>query len=380
MCGRSDASPVLDGWDNLPVSNSSRISRVRDLSFEDLLDHLGSGLTQSQISDAFDQIISGDVSDVQVAAFLFGLRVKGETAEDVQGIAESLLRASPNVAIPGPLLDIVGTGGDRTGAINISTPASVLASTVTRGATVVKHGNRGATTPTGSADVIEAWGVSLDLTPSQVAEVGREAGITFCFAPRFHPAMKYTAQARKALGLPTVMNILGPLINPASPGHQLVGVADPARIDLMAQVLNGRDCFALIVRGHDGLDKFTVTGPTDVTLVADGSTSRFQVEPEDVGLKRSSLDCLLGSSPQTNASRLLGVLSGSEHGPVRDAVILNAAAASILVEGSYDHFIDRLKIKMDECRTAVDDNSAIATLESWVAAARHAAASSANPP
>ncbi len=219
------------------MSTSPSLARAQDQSFVNLLAQLGSGLTQSQISEAFDQIISGGVCEAQVAAFLFGLRVKGETAEEVQGIAESLLRAAPHVAIPGPLLDIVGTGGDRTGTINISTPASVVASTVTRDATVVKHGNRGATTPTGSADVIEAWGVSLDLTPAQVADVGREVGITFCFAPRFHPAMKHTAPARKALGLPTVMNILGPLINPAAPEFQLVGVADPARIDLVAQVL-----------------------------------------------------------------------------------------------------------------------------------------------
>lgn len=209
----------------------------------------------------------------------------------------------------------------------------------------------------------------LDLTPPHVADVAREAGITFCFAPRFHAAMKYTAPARKALNVPTVMNILGPLINPASPRYQLVGVADPARVDLIAQVLNARQRFALVARGRDGLDKLTVTGPTDVTLVADGRTSTFQVSPEDVGLTRSSPDSLLGSTPQENASRLVGVLSGSEQGPVRDAVLLNAAAACVLVEGRCDHFIERLEEKMNDCRAAIEDGSATARLRSWVSAA-----------
>lgn len=345
-------------------------ARSNETPFETVLAGLSAGLSQQEVREAFDRISAGDIPDVQIGAFLFGLSVKGESVAEVSGIADSLMAAAPSLQLAGPLLDIVGTGGDRTGMVNISTPASVLAVSVLDGVTVVKHGNRGATTPTGSADVIEAWGIPLDLSPTQVAWVGANARVTFCFAPVFHGAMRYAAAVRRTLNVPTVMNVLGPLINPASPDFQLVGVADPGRVDLICRVLEARGVKALVARGHDGLDKFTLTGPTDVVLVGDGGLRQFSLSPEDVGLSRAGAKELMGSTPRANADRLLRVLDGSDGGPVRDVVMLNAAAAAVLVNGAYDDFPDRLRLELDRCRAAIESGAAIATLRSWIAAAR----------
>lgn len=347
--------------------------------FEAALGALATGLTREQVGAAFDAIVSGDVSDIQVGAFLFGLSVKGETVAEVSGIADSLLRVAAPLDLPGPLLDIVGTGGDRKGMINISTPACVVAATVADQVTVVKHGNRGATTPTGSADVIEAWGIPIELSPAHVADVARQAGITFCFAPRFHSAMRHTVTARRALRVPTVMNILGPLTNPARPEFQLVGVANPDRVDLMSRVLAARGISALVAHGHDGLDKFTLTAPTDVLIVSGGEVRPLVLSPEDVGLTRCAPATLAGSTPAENATRLRAVLDGSDQGPLRDVVILNAAAAAVLVEGTCDDLAERLTDKLDRCRRAIADGSVIATLDAWQAAAATAALSDPDP-
>lgn len=343
-------------------------------SFEDLLDALPGGLTQEQVTSAFDRVVTGEVSDVQVAAFLFGLRTRGETAADVRGIVDALLKAAPTVPLDGLLLDIVGTGGDRTGTISISTPASVVASAVADRATVVKHGNRGASTPTGSADVIEAWGIPLNLTPDQVAEVGERVGITFCFAARFHPAMRHVATARKALNVSTVMNLIGPLINPARPSHQLIGVADESCIELMAEAVRKPGKRTLFAHGADGLDKITVTGPTRLTLVNnEDSVTTFEFRPEEVGLGRSPIAELLGSTPAENAGRLLRVLSGDDRGAVRDAVVLNAAAAVALADQiagpSPEEFLRAMASKARCCEEAIDSGAALKQLHCWVRAA-----------
>lgn len=357
------------GCETADVSGRGSLAQTgREVTMSDLLLALPSGLTREQVRVAFDLILDGQVSETQTAAFLFGLRVRGETIDEVQGIADALLRASPALPLDGPLIDIVGTGGDRTGTINLSTPASVLVSAAGSEVIVVKHGNRGATTPTGSADLIEAWGVPLDLAPEAVAAVAHEVGITFCFAPRFHAALRHAAGARRALGVPTVMNVLGPLVNPARPQFQLVGVADPTRIELLSRIFESRGSSALVARGHDGLDKFTLSGPTDVTIVSGGRTSSLTVAPADVGLRRSDLATLRGEAPATNAQRLMAILDGHDEGPVAEAVALNAAAALALVGIGTQHelFIDVLREQVDACRELRASGAAGRKLRTWV--------------
>ena len=199
------------------------------MEFSAILSDLPSGLSRERVRDATTQILLGTVPDVQIGAFLFGLRAKGESSEEIEGIIDSLKSQIVPLDIPGPVLDIVGTGGDRTGAINVSTPASIVARAAGH-VTVVKHGNRGASTPTGSADLLEAIGIPLNLTPAAVAEVAKRTGLAFCFAQQFQPALKNMAVARRALQAPTIINLLAPLLNPASPRYQLVGVADRSRM------------------------------------------------------------------------------------------------------------------------------------------------------
>ncbi|MFC7244973.1 anthranilate phosphoribosyltransferase [Catellatospora aurea] len=283
-------------------------------------------LTAAESAWAMTQIVRGEATPVQLAAYLVALRAKGETAVEVAGAADALLAHAAPVDFPGPAVDIVGTGGDGTGAVNISTMAAIVVAAT--GLTVAKHGGRAASsTSAGSGDVIERLGIPLDLPPARVAKVAEQAGIAYLFAPAFHAGMRHAGPVRRELGVPTIFNVLAPLINPARPAYALVGVADPRFVSVLAYVLAGRGCRALVVRGDDGLDKLS-TGTT---------------------------------------SQVVHALLAGERGPVRDAVLLNAAAACATADGDGD-LDERIAAALIRCAAAIDTGAAEATLHRWIAA------------
>lgn len=319
-------------------------------------------LTEKTAAWAMEQVISGEALPAQLAAFLVALRAKGETAAEIDGFVTALLRAATPVRVPGESLDIAGTGGDGTNAVNISTMASVVVAAT--GVTVIKHGGRAASATTaGSADLVEALGVPLDLAPARSAEVAAEAGITFLFAPQVHPGMRHAGPVRRALGLPTAFNLLGPLINPAEPAHRLVGVADARMLPVIVEVLRRRGGSALVARGDDGLDKLSTATTSQVWRVRDGVAAHEVLDPRDLGLARPAPGALRGGDAAANA-RVMHELLAGERGPVRDAVLLNAAAALTTIRTV------TLREAMAGCAEAVDSGAAASTLKRWVEAAR----------
>lgn len=337
------------------------------MDFASILADLPGGLSQDRVRVAMSQILSGDVSDVQAAAFLFGLRVKGESLEEINGLVESLRAAAIAVPVPGPVLDIVGTGGDRTGAINISTPACIVARAA-GDITVVKHGNRGASTPTGSADVLEYWGIPLDLSAETLAGIARQVGIAFCFAPQFQPALRKLVLVRRQLQVPTIINLVAPLLNPANPQYQLVGVADRARMPLVADFVHSRSIRAIVARGLDGLDKFTVTTATEFIVIQGETRIEGSLQLADVGIEPASMADIQGSTPEENARVLDSVLRGDVKGPISDIVVLNAAVALLVAENALDDISAQLKVRIERCRAAIADGRAIGILNKWVEA------------
>jgi anthranilate phosphoribosyltransferase len=320
---------------------------------------------------AMDQIMSGEASPVQVAGFLMALRAKGETVDEMRGMADTMLAHASRIDVHGTTLDIVGTGGDRAHTVNISTMAALVAAA--SGVRVVKHGNRAASSSSGSADVLEALGINLTLSPSDVAAVLELAGITFCFAQQFHPSMRHVASARADLGIGTVFNFLGPLTNPAQPTYAAVGVADARMAPLMAGVFAGRGKDAAIFRGDDGLDELTICTTSRVWWVRGGAVREYNLDPAWVGLERHPLETLRGADAAYNAQVVRDVFAGAV-GPVRDAVVLNAGVALALTvpdrgESQAD-FIAALQAGMDRAGAAIDDGSATSVLQRWVSAAR----------
>ncbi len=246
----------------------------------------GQDLTAEASGWAMDQIMGAEASPAQVAGFLVALRAKGETVEEMRGLADMMLAHASRIEVAGPSLDIVGTGGDRAHTVNISTMASIVAAGT--GVRVVKHGNRAASSSSGSADVLEALGVNLRLSPDRVAAVALEAGITFCFAQTFHPSMRHAASARRDLGIGTAFNFLGPLTNPAQPTYAAVGVADPRMAPLIAGVFAGRGKDAVVFRGDDGLDELTISTTSSVWWVRSGQVQEHRLDPEQLGLTLQS--------------------------------------------------------------------------------------------
>ena len=288
----------------------------------------GASLDQESSVAAFGAIMRGEASPIQVAALLMGLRAKGETAAEVAGAALALRCAMTGLDIddPGVLVDTCGTGGGRVGTLNISTAAAFVAAGA--GVCVAKHGNRSYTSKCGSADVLEALGLNIDLDPAAASRVLAAAGITFLFAPTYHPAMRHVAPVRKELGVPTIMNMLGPLANPAGVLRQVVGVSDGLRAELMAgalSVLGARH--ALVVHGSVGMDEISPVGPTFVWEVQEGDVRTWELDPAAYGLECADLDGLAGGDPGENATRIERLLDGGESRVVRCAVLLNAAAA-----------------------------------------------------
>ncbi|WP_173401124.1 anthranilate phosphoribosyltransferase [Arthrobacter sp. Br18] len=325
-------------------------------------------LTTAQTRWAMDQIMSGEATHSQIAGFLLALRAKGESVDELLGLVEAMLERANRIAVSGKTLDIVGTGGDGLDTLNISTMASLVA--VGAGAKVVKHGNRGASSSSGAADVIEALGVRLDLVPAEVAATAEQAGITFCFAQVFHPSMRHVAVPRRELGVPTAFNFLGPLSNPAGVSAQAVGCADARMAPLMAGVLAARGIRALVFRGSDGRDKLTTSGSSAVWEVRDGKVHEHLVHPSDFGVPVVAVDALRGTDAMGNAGVVRRLLAG-DAGPVRDAVLLNAAAGLVaLDENSDGALVNRISDAMEQARVSIDSGAAAQVLDRWVAVSR----------
>jgi len=320
---------------------------------------------------AMGQVMAGDASDAQIAAFAVALRAKGESAAEMSGLAEAMLAAAHRITVPGPTVDIVGTGGDRSHSVNISTMAALVAAGA--GVRVVKHGNRAASSSCGAADVLEELGVVLTLTPEQVARSATAAGITFCFAQVFHPAMRYAAGARREIGVATPFNFLGPLTNPAQPQAQAVGCADARMAPVMAQVFADRGVSALVFRGDDGLDELTVSTTSSVWRVSGGTVTALALDPTSLGIARSPLSELRGGDRAYNARVVQEVLSGSERGAIREAVLLNAAAALVALDDEPIELEPALVAALERARTAIDSGAAADALDRWVAVTRQLA-------
>ena len=332
-------------------------------------------LTTEQAGWAMDEVMNGAASPVQLAGFLVGLRAKGETVEELRGIADVMLEHAHRIEVPGETIDIVGTGGDRMHSVNISTMAAiVIAST---GLRVVKHGNRSASSSSGSADVLEELDVSLTISPSRVAEVAAEAGITFCFANAFHPSFRHASVTRRDLGVGTAFNALGPLTNPAQPTYAAVGVADARIAPLIAGVFAGRGRPASVFRGDDGLDELTLATTSTVWWVRDGAVTQLTLDPGDLGLDRSPVETLRGGDAAHNAQVARDLLAGTR-GPVRDAVVLNAGMALATASGLDEPTVSRVALTaavrrgMDRAEAAIDAGDAQALLARWVEATRAA--------
>lgn len=331
----------------------------------------GQDLDIAESTWAMDQIMSGEASPAQVAGFLMALRAKGETVEEMRGLADTMLAHASRIEVAGTTLDIVGTGGDRAHTVNISTMASLVAAA--SGVRVVKHGNRAASSSSGSADVLEALGINLTLAPSVVAAVAEQAGITFCFAQLFHPAMRHAAAARRDLGIGTAFNFLGPLTNPAQPTYAAVGVADARMAPLMAGVFAGRGKDAAVFRGDDGLDELTISTTSRVWWVRGGTVREYRVDPTSVGLELHQLQTLRGGDAAHNAQVVRDVFAGAA-GPIRDAVVLNAGVALAVTMPDRGvrqaDFIASLRAGMDRASAAIDDGSATSVLQRWVTATK----------
>src|SRR6185437_11081757 len=322
---------------------------------------------------AMDQVMTGEATDAQLAGFLVALRTKGETVDEIVGFRDAILDHAVPLDVDPMALDIIGTGGDRFGTVNVSTTASIVAAAA--GVPVIKHGNRAASSSSGSSDVLAALGIDLTLPPERVAEVLRSTGITFAFASAFHPGFANAGPVRSQLGVPTVFNFLGPLCNPARPEASAVGVATLDRIPLIVGVFQTRGATALVFRGDDGLDELSTTGHSHVWEVSRGLVTEHDIDPRDLGIKRASIDDLKGGDAAHNAQILPAVLAG-EKGPVRDIVLLNAAAGLVSYELAadpsrvQDAILDRFRSKMAVAAQAIDSGAAAAKLEEWVAATR----------
>ena len=329
----------------------------------------GESLTSVVAGAALDDILLGNATSAQIAAFAVGLRIKGETVEEMTGLVRTMLDHAEPVPV-GPelaasLIDTCGTGGDRSNSINVSTIAAFVAAGA--GARVCKHGNRAASSAAGSADVLEALGVVIDLGPAGVAQCLEEVGMGFCFAPRYHAASRHAVPTRRELGVPTVFNFLGPLANPARPRRQVVGVSDPAMAEKVLGVLEANGAtHAMVVYGHDGMDELTTTSTSTVLSLADGSVRTFVVDPAELGLAASSADVLRGGDAARNAELARLVLEG-EAGPHRDIVLLNAAAA-VTVAGLCADLVDGLRLAAD----SIDSGRAGEVLEGLVKVSKEA--------
>ena len=307
-------------------------------------------------------ILAGEATDAQIAGFAVALRSKGETPAELATLVRTMLRFAERVELPdagGPIIDTCGTGGDRAGTVNVSTMAALVAAAA--GARVAKHGGRAASSKCGSADVLEALGVVIDLGPEGVARCVREAGIGFCFAPRYHAGLRFAAPARRELGVPTTFNFVAPLANPAGVKRQIVGVSDPSMAERLVAMLADLGAErAFVFYGHDGLDELTVTTTSTVHELRDGSISVYDVDPADLGIPRAEHGTLAGGDSAGNADVVHKILAGAT-GAIRDIVSLNAAAALLVAE-----LVPDLAAGVELAHDILDDGRAATTLEALV--------------
>ena len=328
-------------------------------------------LSISDASWAMRKIMSGNATPAQLAAFLVALRAKGETVDEIVGFRDAVLEHARPLTLDPMAIDIVGTGGDRFGTVNVSTMASIVAAA--SGAPVIKHGNKAASSAAGSSDVLAALGIRMDLDEGRVAEVFAETGITFAFAAYFHPGFRHAATVRSELAIPTVFNYLGPLCNPARCEANAVGVASFEKVPLFVGVFQTRGATALVFRGDDGLDELTTTGHSHIWEVSRGAVTEHDLDPGELGIPRAELSDLLGGDAQHNAAIARAVLAG-EPGPVRDIVLLNAAAGLVAYDLARDPaelqvpILERFRSKIVVAAEAIDSGAGLRTLDHWVAA------------
>ena len=319
-------------------------------------------LTAEEAEQAMHIIMTGQATDAQIGGYLIALRMKGETVEEITGSARAMRSAAariPYVVDGGALLDTCGTGGDGAHTFNISTTSAFVIAGA--GSRVAKHGNRAASSRCGSADVLGALGVNLDLTPDQVAACINEVGIGFIFAPRFHPAMKHAIGPRRELGQRTIFNLLGPLTNPAGATHQLIGVYDPALTHPLAEVLGSLGVrAAFVIHGHGGLDELSTGGPNHVSHLRDGKVTSYTLEPASLGLQPAAPDDLRGGDPAENASIMRALLCGEDKSPRRDVVLLNSAAALATEHGDFP-------AALNAARESLESGAALRKLDTLVA-------------
>ncbi|MCA1655489.1 MAG: anthranilate phosphoribosyltransferase [Pseudonocardiaceae bacterium] len=327
-------------------------------------------LSSADTSWAMDQIMSGNATGGQIGAFVAALRAKGETPAEVAGMASVMLSHARRVPLDVAAADVVGTGGDQAGTVNISTMSALV--TAAAGVPVVKHGNRAASSRCGAADVLESLGVVIELSPEAVATCVREVGIGFCFAPAFHPALRHAGPTRKEIGIPTVFNILGPLTNPAQPTSALVGCANAVLAPVVAQVLAARGFSVLVVRGDDGLDEITTTTTTTAWVAAGGTVRTATIDPAALGVSPAATADLAGGDAATNAGVLRALVAG-DAGAVRDTVLLNAAGAIAAFRGLTADLTSDLRSAMADAAAAVDSGRAAKLLDRWIERTRELA-------
>src|SRR5271170_1201575 len=320
----------------------------------------GATLSREEAASAFDRMMSGEATPSQLGGLLMALRVRGETIDEITGAVSAMRAKMLRVSAPTEAIDVVGTGGDGSGSVNVSTCAAFIVAGA--GVPVAKHGNRALSSRSGAADVLTALGVKIDIGPEAISACIRQAGIGFMFSPAHHPAMKHVGPTRVELGTRTIFNLLGPLSNPAGVKRQMVGVFSRHWVEPLAHVLknlgSGR---AYVVHGSDGLDEITTAGPTAVAALEDGAVRCFEIAPEDVGLARVKPEALRGGDADTNAEALKAVLEGIK-GPYRDVAVLNAAAALVVAAKARD-LADGVALAQD----AIDSGEAEASLDRLIA-------------
>jgi anthranilate phosphoribosyltransferase len=331
----------------------------------------GESLQPADTAWAMREIMSGEATAAQIAGFAIALRAKGAGPAEMTGLATAMLEFAEPITVSEHAVDLVGTGGDGAHTVNISTMGAIVAAGA--GARIVKHGNRAASSKAGAADTLEKLGVNIDLLGPAVARCVAEIGIGFCFAPRFHPALRFAIPVRRELGVPTAFNFLAPLTNPAQPAASAVGCADLAMAGVIAEVLAARGGTALVFRGNDGLDELTTTTTSQLWAVTDGSIAHTTVDPQELGLPAGTLESLRGGDAADNAAVARRLLAG-ERGPVRDAVLLNAAAAIAAFEGLPGGPVEALRAGLERAARAIDSGAAEKLLDRWIALSQQLAA------
>jgi anthranilate phosphoribosyltransferase len=333
----------------------------------------GESVTADEAEWAMNEIMDGAATSAQIAGFAIAMRMKGLSVPEMSGLARAMLAHATPFHVPGHVVDLVGTGGDGAQTVNVSTMATIVAAAA--GARMLKHGNRAASSACGAADVLEALGVVIDLPPAMSASLAIEVGVAFLFAPLYHPALRHAGPTRSELGVPTLFNFLGPVANPAGPSAQAVGVADPRIGSVIAGVLADRGCSALVFRGDDGLDELSTTGPSTVWVVHGGEVASTTFSPSVLGIPAATLEDLRGGDAVLNASVVRSVLGGAG-GPVRDIVLLNAAAALAAAAGvaGVEALPTALADGFSRAAEVVDSGAASDLLDRWIATSQHLAA------